>query len=736
MSNCLINNYLAVFGNYAFVAISNIDSPYAVRDKDGIISIDTSTAPVVVVLPAISASAKKTYTIVDSTGDSNTNNITVNTTGGDTINQSASITLVNAFNSLTIVNNEATEWSIISASTNESQLPSFIGPTIYLEGTNAVDNAVSIVASNTLGGIELTPGTTGPGTNFTNGVFRFTSTSSSTGDDAIPVTTIIHTATSDGPGGGPGVQNTLTLADGQEGQKLHIIYVAEGHSDDDILIAPTNPRGYSSLNLIEVGDSVELLFQDSRWNVVGGFNTIVGSPTLSGPMVFIEGTAGVVNAVHIIASGAGGGILMDADTGGFDFNSDGGFTVDALLQLCLTSTQAVADAICIYADNTAGGIQMRAGATGIIDLNRGAITYSSILALTGADPGPVVIGLDDMTVEITTVAVTIGDINLFTLANGTDGQKITIKYKAESAAIETIKVTPATAAGYTDFILESIGSAVDLSYISPLGWYIVGSNGLTMGGGPPAANEAPQGYVNAKIRYVDDEKVTVGATGEITTVRDSTNVFDLILSGVHTLDIAGGGGPGSLQTASAEAADEFYQICIIGDTTGGNTTTVLLIPDGTAFSEVGYDVFRRVGWVRNNSSDFMKFFCTGLGNTKTYHYDEVKADLEVLDKGSSSPDTSYTDVDCTALVPPTAELATILIQFDSSLTASDVRMRPDDSAVGDTTTPYTHQIGLNSSSDSHAEITIPLIAGIFEYNTTSTSDRLNLYVLGYVDEVL
>lgn len=530
-----INNYLSVFGSYSFKSIDTTDSPYTVVDKDGIISIDTSAGIVTVNLPLISTSGLKTYTILDSTGDSNTNNITLNASGGDTINQSSTVTLVNAFNSMTIQNDEVNQWVIIGESLNLVQAPSIIGPNIYLEGTNGVATAVQIIASNTLGGIQITPGATGSGTDFTTGIFRFTSVSSSTGDAIIPVTSIIHEATSDGPGGGPGVQNMLTLADGQEGQKLHILYVVEGHTDDDILIVPTNPRGFTNLNLIEVGDTVEVLFQDSAWNVVGGFNTIVGAPTLSGPTVFIEGTSGVFNAVHITASNAAGGMILDSGTGGFDLDTTGSFALDADGQICLTSTQAAADAICIYATNTVGGIQLRAGTTGDIDFNRGALLLSSTLAVTSTGI-TAAIGLNDIIVEITTTTAA----DLLSIPDGTDGQILHLLYKAEGAPGDRVTITPDSPFDFTDIIFADLGDTMILHYRTE-GWYIIGGNVIgAFGGvtGPGASTD------DAIVRWD-------GVTG--TFVQNSVAILSDsgALSGLIALDTSGGTGQMLLQTTQA-----------------------------------------------------------------------------------------------------------------------------------------------------------------------------------------
>ena len=335
------------------------------------------------------------------------------------------------------------------------------------------------------------------------------------------------------------------------------------------------------------------------------------------------------------------------------------------------------------------------------------------------------IGLDDMVVEVTSTT----SADLLSLANGTDGQILKIVYVAEGAVGDKVTITPATLAGHTDITLNILGDSVELLYRTTGGWYITGGTATFN-----LPNAAPRGWVHAKITWTNTNTITVGITGETTIVRNSTNLRDLIFSGTKTADITVIGA-GGRQTASANSANTWYKIAIIGDTTDTNSSDVLLIPDGTAFSEAGYDLFRVIGHVRNDSSsDFLKFYCAGLNTTKTYYYDEAKANVQVLTSGSA---TGFTNVDCSAFVSPASEFANFLLQFNSSATTSDVRMRPDGTAnMGNLTTLYTTQTGLNTTSDLHSEVTVPLVSQIFEYNVSSVSDSVDIFVISYTEEVL
>jgi len=99
------------YDGYTYISISS--TPYAVLNTDNIIGIDTTTLAITINLPDISSSGKKQYTVSDIAGNASTNNITINRGGSDLINGATSYTLVGDYNSVTIVNDTATNWIII-----------------------------------------------------------------------------------------------------------------------------------------------------------------------------------------------------------------------------------------------------------------------------------------------------------------------------------------------------------------------------------------------------------------------------------------------------------------------------------------------------------------------------------------------------------------------------------------------------------------------------------------------
>jgi len=65
-----------------------------------------------------------------------------------------------------------------------------------------------------------------------------------------------------------------TLADGANGQVKTIINVSTTGSND-IVITPSNLRGGTTVTLNAPGETVTLMFKNSNWNVIGGYDFAV-----------------------------------------------------------------------------------------------------------------------------------------------------------------------------------------------------------------------------------------------------------------------------------------------------------------------------------------------------------------------------------------------------------------------------------------------------------------------------
>ena len=65
-----------------------------------------------------------------------------------------------------------------------------------------------------------------------------------------------------------------TLADGANGQIKTIINVSTGGTNA-VVITPSNLRGGTTVTLNAPGETVQLMFKNSNWNVIGGHDFVV-----------------------------------------------------------------------------------------------------------------------------------------------------------------------------------------------------------------------------------------------------------------------------------------------------------------------------------------------------------------------------------------------------------------------------------------------------------------------------
>ena len=87
---------------------------------------------------------------------------------------------------------------------------------------------------------------------------------SSSGAAAVPITGRIHEIITTGTG------DALTLVDGEEGQRITLLYVDETAPADTAILTPTTLAGGSTITFNDLGDSAELVYSSTGgWYVVG-----------------------------------------------------------------------------------------------------------------------------------------------------------------------------------------------------------------------------------------------------------------------------------------------------------------------------------------------------------------------------------------------------------------------------------------------------------------------------------
>jgi len=96
------------------------------------------------------------------------------------------------------------------------------------------------------------------------GTFIRAGVTATAGPGAIAVTGSVHAVTTTGTG------DAMTLANGVAGQRLSVIYVAEGAGADTAVITPTTLAGGATITLNNLGDSVDLIYHGTGgWYVLG-----------------------------------------------------------------------------------------------------------------------------------------------------------------------------------------------------------------------------------------------------------------------------------------------------------------------------------------------------------------------------------------------------------------------------------------------------------------------------------
>lgn len=157
------------------------------------------------------------------------------------------------------------------------------------------------------------------------------------------------------------------------------------------------------------------------------------------------------------------------------------------------------------------------------------------------------------------------------------------------------------------------------------------------------------GMINELIpSYVSATTVQIG-TGYCRAKDDKNSLqltapvnVDITVIGVNGLDV----GP--------EANNNWYYIFVIGDSMGVNPTAGILSAAANAPTfPPGYDIYRRVGSVRNQNGDFRPFEVAGNGNFREVQYRDALTSRQRLTGGAA---TAVTAVSCSQVIPSTSAL--------------------------------------------------------------------------------
>ncbi len=268
------------------------------------------------------------------------------------------------------------------------------------------------------------------------------------------------------------------------------------------------------------------------------------------------------------------------------------------------------------------------------------------------------------------------------------------------------------------------------------GWYrALGVTGKWVAIAGPGGIPFPTDYITGLVASQNAANPTFQMDISVGSARSDDDSFNFMLTSILTADITGPVGVNGLD-AGVEASSTWYSIWVICDSTDVNPLASLLsLSVASPTLPVGYDKKRRAGWVRNDAgSNFIPYKTTRTDPTRQIRYDTVdQAIVNVLSGGTA---TVFANVDLSALVPPTVELADLLIAHEGAAVTDGVRLRPDGETVADPATRVFAGASSSPSSISSMELEMRCSTSqIIEYENFSAADPTDIWVLGYADSL-
>ena len=254
-------------------------------------------------------------------------------------------------------------------------------------------------------------------------------------------------------------------------------------------------------------------------------------------------------------------------------------------------------------------------------------------------------------------------------------------------------------------------------------------------GGPPIGPVLSL-FRGGRMKWVNANSVTLGSASVVQNlVPDSTASFTIEWPGASpvTADITVSGA-GGLDTG-VEAISTWYAVYVIADTSGVEPVDALLsLTPISPTLPAGYDIFFRMGWVRNNSAgDFLEFLQTN--GERNRHHLWVNVNLSALNVLSGGSALSFATVSLSAFVPLTARRVMMTYEFDGNVAGADFALR----VPGATTTRANSYFSVflqNAAAvrEPSKEVWTDAAQDI-EYEVNSGASALDLWVNGYTDEL-
>lgn len=208
--------------------------------------------------------------------------------------------------------------------------------------------------------------------------------------------------------------------------------------------------------------------------------------------------------------------------------------------------------------------------------------------------------------------------------------------------------------------------------------------------------------------------------------RDSTDVYDIIMSTAVTIDTASTGLNG-IDTGVLQASKVYY-VYAVGDPVSGQTTGAMVSLSATQpLMPFGYSAFRVIGYMVTNAAvQFLACYNAGDQNSRVFKFDAPQA--TAVTAGNA---TSYTAVSLAALVPAIENIEVSIAYSFTPGAASRVLNLTPGNATGNavTVTGQVTSVVVSGNADVFARVT----AGVpeIDYKVSNGGDAVAINVAGF-----
>lgn len=245
--------------------------------------------------------------------------------------------------------------------------------------------------------------------------------------------------------------------------------------------------------------------------------------------------------------------------------------------------------------------------------------------------------------------------------------------------------------------------------------------------------------VNAGTQYIYGFQMAKSGNKTLTLfggeARSSANTNDIVIGDdFKTVALTLSGtfvGPNGMGRA-VMALNTSYYVFIIGDSTGNHAPAGLI--DTFQYAPqlpVGYDIFRRIGFIRTDgSANILSFYQNGTGVERTYFYD---VPIAVLTGGTA---TSFTAVTLGTALPQNAYSS--LVYLDVAYTPNSATNLAEFLPGGSSASNGNVRFGSGVAGVQVGQVTVSArsITGVTQFlYKVAASDALTLSVSGYVDSL-